>query len=73
VDAGKVDLNDAVKISRGLFPEAFEKGILREGSTNSNSQDFDRTETEEVFGKLRGYGEMVRSVVEQYVGLKEKE
>lgn len=73
VDAGKVDLNDVVGIARREFGGAFEKGILREGRTNSVSRDFDARETEEVFGELRGLEEMVKSVVGQYVELKEKE
>jgi hypothetical protein len=71
VDVGKVELNDVVGVAEREFEGAFERGWLRQGSTNSVSQDFDLRETEEVFGGLKGYGEMVRSVVEQYVELKE--
>lgn len=73
VDAGDVDLNDANRIARDAFPEAWEKGWLKEGSSNVVRQDFVSAETREVFGELRGFEGMVKSVVEQYVELKEKE
>jgi len=63
-----VELNDAVTIAKKAFPEAFEKGILKGGSTNSVYQAYEGKETKEIFGELRTY-EMVKSVVGQFVEL----
>jgi nucleoside-diphosphate-sugar epimerase len=64
-----VELNDAVAIAKKAFPEAFEKGILKEGSSKSVYQVYEGRETREIFGELKPYEEMVKSVVGHFIEL----
>jgi nucleoside-diphosphate-sugar epimerase len=64
-----VELNDAVAIVKQAFPEAFEKGVLMEGSSVSVYQVYEGKDTREIFGELKTYEEMVKSVVGHYIEL----
>ena len=67
---------DGIRIAKGKFGAAFEKGWLKEGSLGTEDLEWDVKETEEVFGmKLKGFEACVEDTVGQYVELlgKEKE
>ena len=66
--------NDANGIAGKLFPDAVSQSTLPlGGSIPAVYQKIDSRRTVEVFGKLRSYEEMVKSIVGQYLELKEKE
>ncbi|KAK3647046.1 hypothetical protein LTR56_008212 [Elasticomyces elasticus] len=76
LNTGGFAWNDAVGIAKELFPQAFEKGLLNdEGScATSNGCLIDATTTETVLGlKVRGFREMVQSVVGHYLDVLGKE
>jgi hypothetical protein len=73
LDTGNVKFDDVNGIVEKAFPEAAQKGLVSlGGEIPAVWQNVDVRGTTEVFGDLRGFEEMVKSVVGQYLELKEK-
>jgi nucleoside-diphosphate-sugar epimerase len=65
-----VQFEDALEITGRLFPEAVQNGRLPlEGKRATLPMTIDIQDSVAVFGPLKGYEEMVKSVVGQYLGL----
>lgn len=67
--------DDTPKIVAREFPDAVEKGVLKNtGKTTTLPLTFDASKTEEVFGiNFKGYDEQVKSVVGHWLELYERE
>lgn len=65
-----VQFEDALEIAKRLFPEAVKDGRLPLGGSKPTlPMTMDIQDTVDVFGPLKGYEEMVESVVGQYLEL----
>jgi hypothetical protein len=65
-----VQFKDALEIVARLFPEAVQDGRLPLGGKRATLPvTIDIQETLDIFGPLKGYEEMIKSVVGQYLEL----
>jgi nucleoside-diphosphate-sugar epimerase len=65
-----VEFENTLDIAKRLFPEAVEDGRLPlGGSRQTLPLTIDTQATVDVFGPFKGYEEMIKSVVGQYLGL----
>ncbi len=69
----KVVFEDVNEIIRREFPGAVERGWVKgEGKPVPAYQVIDSSETKKKFGELKGYDEVVRDLLKQWVRLKEE-
>jgi len=74
LDVGQVRFDDALDVASREFADAVKEGVLPLGGTiPAVTNNVDASATVEVFGKLRGYEDAVKSLLEQFVALKRRE
>lgn len=68
------DWSETSEIATKLFPSEVENGVLKLNGKRSNVDvKMDNSETVKVFGELKGFDEMIKSLVGQYLELRRAE